>query len=124
MSRFPNIDQTVALNYEAGGWATEGELSPVAADVLLADTGQLAAGIYDFTIMGNTHTLATSYLLQHRNAANGANLKQQRVFYSKEAAPNMVIINSYKIDTNERLRAVSNEAVNNVQCSIFWVRRV
>ena len=110
----------------ANGWATEGPLTPAGADVLMADTGQLAAGIYDFTIIGHSAGAFDAwYQLQHRNAADAANIKEHAKFlpsYERFASP--LFWSGYSMALNERLRIVSSGGtVNETQFSIWFIRR-
>lgn len=123
--RFPNVDQTVALNYEAGDWATEGVKTDPNATTLLADTGQLAEGIYDFTILINSGQVSARHFeLEHRNATNDANLKQQELGVGQYfAVP--INIYGYELATNQRLRVVvRTNFTGTVQASIIWAKRV
>jgi len=123
MGRFPSIDQTVALNYEGGGWESEGLLTNPGINTLYADTGQLTAGIYDFDVI-IVATAAVLPSLQHRNAANTATLFYQ-VMYASALMYGSISIRSYKMATNERLRVFNTAAlVGSVQASIFNVRRI
>lgn len=111
-------------NYESGGWATAGYLTTPGIGTIMADTGQLAAGIYDFTIMLYCFSVSAYTLLSHRNAANNADLKYQVIGTPSETTVSWPI-NSYKIAANERLviRVVA-AYTGNGQGSIIWVRRV
>lgn len=109
----------------AGGWATEGMIVNPAADTLMADTGQLAAGVYDFDLwLYNGGDAFESYHCSHRNAANDANVKDHvntLPTIGQYAGP---WAKSYLIETNERFRVTNfNAVVGSVQASIFWVRR-
>lgn len=56
-------------------WSTD-EVANPAANTVLADTGALTAGIYDccFSLTGSSG-VDVPFLIQHRNAANSANVK-------------------------------------------------
>jgi len=86
------------------------------ASGVLADTGQLAAGTYDvgFHCAGEPATFNVSVNLEHRNAANAANLAVWGHLLLHNAANNVVIYQhytfGYQIGANERLRAVTDIA--------------
>lgn len=123
MSKFPNVDQTVAQNYEAGGWASEAEAT-FALNAVVADTGQLAAGIYDFYVLLYIPNIAAYTLLQHRNAANDASLKEQTLGGHSEVTVEWSFL-GYKMAVNERLRMIAKIGWTGTgKGSIFWVKRV
>ena len=123
--RFPNVDATVALNYEAGGWVTEGQLADPSAGDLLADTGQLAAGIYDFMIFHWASFTGARIDLEHRNAANDGTLAYQYLSLAVIDEMNIFPLLGLKLATNERLRIVMLSAQTGyTQCSIQYVKRV
>ena len=122
--RFLGVDQTVAQNYEAGDWATEGALASPGAGVLLADTGELPTGIYEFSIFIDSEVVA-AVSIEHRNAANTATLKGQYARISDNTRFNRLYIAGYKMGANERLRIVNGVAiVGGIQASIIYIRRV
>jgi len=87
-------------------------LTPVGANEIVADTGALAAGDFDVKIWaslavdaasGNTETI----LIQHRNAANNANLSEWRSEANIGGQSDISIDIALLIALNERLRIVN-----------------
>jgi hypothetical protein len=73
-----SLDSDAGVAYAGGGWQTEGLKTNPNADTVLADTGELTEGIYDFMLFLNVNTAATqTFAVQYRNAANNATLKEQ-----------------------------------------------
>ena len=105
----------------ANGWATEGSLVDPATDALLADTGGLDAGIYDFYIYIATSAAGMLTTLQHRNAANTANIKGQD--FRSETYTGHCWIRGYSIAASERLRVIHGGSAGTVQVSIFHIKR-
>lgn len=80
-----------------------------AANVVIADTGQLTAGDYDFDVhMGiadSTAAVGKCLILEHRNAANAATLFNLALI--SQQASQVYRIRRYTIATNERLRVIN-----------------
>lgn len=92
-------------------WATNKSVGIVAAGAVLADTGQLAAGVYHFAVrlcLAGAAAAGKGLFLEHRDAGNGATLKD----LAGIAAPGHqdVLIHNYKVAANERLRVVNGVA--------------
>ena len=84
------------------------------AGTIMADTGALPAGVYDVLISwnGREDNIATNWSLQHRNAANAANLMAMILVTQIAAgafAANTLAI-GYTLANNERLRVITNTA--------------
>lgn len=123
MGRFPGIGSTAAPNYEAGDWATEGIINNPTINLLLADTGQLAAGIYDFDVLFDAGMLSAGRL-QHRNAANSANIKEHMIVTAASLLHSPSYIRGRKVAANERLRVICYANYTGlISVSIIWVRR-
>lgn len=124
MGRFPFIGETVTLNYEDGGWASgPTKTNPVAND-LIADTGQLNAGIYDvhFTIGSTVETHNVGYY--HRNAADDASIGFGRIFFSAHGYRTFHLY-GVKVAQNERFTMMVIANITGVlQGSIYHVRRL
>lgn len=78
-----------------------------AANAVLADSGQLAAGLYDidmFAAVADTLAVGKGIVIEHRNAANGATLQS----YMGCPAGNGAQLNlrGVVVQTNERIRAI------------------
>ena len=134
------VDPTVGLKVETvtpvvetkeqnlnNGWATEGPQTGTPG-ALLADTGQLEAGTYDFIIQkyirSEVEARVSIIKVEHRNAANDTTIQEQELALYSYAEQGFMPINGYTIGANERLR-VSNllSVTHQVGASIFWVRR-
>ena len=82
-----------------------------AASAVQADTGQLAAGDYDFDIQllaSDTTAVGKGLVVEHRNAANNATLQT----LGGCAAPDSIEIHlrRYTMATNERIRVIAGTA--------------
>ena len=107
-------------------WVSEGPVTPVGADEILADTGQLVAGVYDFSILANQAGAYTGFnKLQHRNALNNASVMDHPGFSSYiETGGAPLAIKAYAMGTDERLRVVSGASCTSLTVvSIWWMRR-
>lgn len=124
------VDQDVDLTQVQipilyGTPSSEGEITNPASGAVLADTGQLAAGTFAFTVwMAGGNDL--NWLLQHRDAANAANIWSQ-YFTFRDDNDDFVDLGPFRVTLalNERLRVISNSiggAGNVFQCNIFSVR--
>ena len=116
---------SVAEQNLANGWATEGYQAVVAVNTVMADTGPLDAGIYDFTIfVANHYQVEPADLpVQHRNAANDTTLKDQALASSDSIMWSTFSWKGYSIAVNERVRVFAITNTTLMQVSIFWVRR-
>lgn len=110
--------------WKDSGWETEGLLVTPAGGDILADTGELEAGIYSFVVAWQADDISVKWVyLQHRNAANGATLKQYcfSILHAYWMVPHTIPF--YQIDDNERLRMVPSGALNGtINAVIWWVR--
>lgn len=121
---FPGVDATVVQNYEGGGWPCEGSIENPTTGTILADTGQLAAGIYDFLFMIDG-TGAAPFFLQHRNAANDADINYYVVHNSAAGLFLSLHVFGFKMAANERMRiAPANDLVGWYNGSIQYVWRI
>ena len=99
-------------------WFTAGVQVNPAAGAVLADSGALAAGQTEVTVIfgGNIAAVAT---IEHRNAANTANLNSQVI----ACLANDVIqakLPGVPIAASERIRVTLNATiVGSVQASVF-----
>ncbi|HEY2936940.1 MAG TPA: hypothetical protein VGJ25_10085 [Gaiellaceae bacterium] len=78
-----------------------------AAAAVIADTGALAAGDYDFDVRiagGGVVAAGKVLLLEHRNAANGATLQTLAMVGATE--PLALTLRRYTLALNERLRVI------------------
>ena len=110
----------------AGGWSTEGITVNPGIGAVLADTGQLVAGYYDVRAMWTSTEAGTGALyLQHRNAANTADVKSQYSIFALSTFYAVEWLRNYRFETNERLRIVAVDAIAaDVQASIIWSKRI
>jgi len=87
-----------------------GEVDNVAAGAVLADTGQMAAGIFDVTIgMGFATGIQTRFAFEHRDAADAATLATiPFVGFTGSPGGNWMGESfGYEVALNERLRIVT-----------------
>lgn len=102
-----------------GAWVAGSILTNPADGTVLADTGPLSKGNYLFAVSWSG-TAAAVYDVQHRDSANGSNIKSQR---RRPAAGNddWLLPNKIAIDTNERVRcALVGAYIGETQCSIMY----
>lgn len=100
--------------------------NPAANDVE-ADTGQLAAGSYEFMChMRTTGTTNSTIGIQHRDAANTANNFdiQLELDFDATCMPCQYNIGPIRIEDNERLRMQMIDAHTGVVGTEIWYRRV
>lgn len=91
-------------------WATNKAAAP-AANALLATTGALPAGLYDFQIhlvCSDTPAPGRGIVVEHRNAADAATLKDLGGA-TPETTVDLVIKN-YRLALNERIRVIAGTA--------------
>jgi len=133
------VDADIALTAAVseplyGTPATAGEVAAPAGGTLLADTGVLVAGNFNIRVLLSVFEQLndTSVLLQHRNAANGANIWEQRLYIdgSISQGTGVIPVDLSFADTfvlNERFRVVLGAAAagagSTYFCSIFSVAR-
>ena len=106
--------------------STEGvQVAPVDA-TLLADTGQLAAGIHTFVIWVSAQggNLPDAVTIAHRNAANDGSLFEHDAQWGQASGAwvNVEFTMTLQIATNERVRAIQSDnapASAPVQVTIF-----
>ena len=102
-------------------WVPGSLLSNPAGGAVLVDTGPLEGGRYLLAVLG-AGSVAWTYDLQHRTAANTANVASQR---RRPAAGNDEVLfpNKLLLSANERLRCeLVGAIVGEVQMSIFYYR--
>jgi hypothetical protein len=100
-----------------------------AINTVIADTGPLAAGTWAFLVMISVLDSAGAGAvcdLQHRNAANAANIWDQETYSSTNAPCNMQqFVFAKTMAANERLRAINltaGTAASRWQVTIFAVQ--
>jgi len=111
-------------------WDTEGIKTTPTIGLLMADTGQLTAGKYDFQVWTYTNQGAISFeiTIQHRNAVNGADINSFRSLgvtaqIAGYRGKNLEMF-GYSMATDERFRVLSAVSMGgNAQVSILAVRR-
>ncbi len=95
-----------------------GSVVSAAANTVIADTGQLAAGTYDITAFmtkSASSTLSTPALLQHRNAADNATLAtlaSQPMSGIHDEVIGVLPLMGYQIGLNERIRFINSTGVS------------
>lgn len=104
--------------------STGGQVAAPANNTILADTGALAAGVYNVTIIMASDDIAPSsafVALERRDAANAANIWSQ--LFVTGSTLNPVLTLRVNISLNERIRArkqVNSSAATTYQVSI-WI---
>jgi len=113
---------------------SNGILNGPAANTILADTGALAEGVYDLIMSFQTFDVPnalSAFVVEHRNAANAANLAVWNYLtlsdntVNRVAYPNQMF--AYEFSLNERLRISNNVGVPigfGMTAVIFARRRV
>jgi hypothetical protein len=92
---------------ETSGWATQGLIHNPSSGDVLADTGQLGTGVYDFDVYVTCNTANTWLILQHRNAANDDNVAQTYMIlgqYSNVIVP----LHNYVMVAYQRIRVIAS----------------
>lgn len=90
---------------------------------ILADTGALSKDNYLFGFIIETSLAGEIVDIQHRNAANSANIDFIRIRISNAWTEYPIFPSKIPIALNERIRIVQSGAiVGEVQASIFYVR--
>jgi len=80
-------------------------VNPTTATVL-CDTGALTGGIYSAIVIA-TSTVDTQFAMQHRDAANAANVDDVQVF-TVLAGASIALPFRFAVNPNERLRVLPN----------------
>ena len=109
-------------------WLAQGSVAGLETNAptntVIADSGQLAAGWYDFTVIlagDGDHYYAN---IEHRNSPNTAVLHRW-VGVWKANIHNIIVINNWKMVIEERLRVVVKFVSNDkLLATIHWVRRI
>lgn len=99
--------------------ASEGPQNAAAANAVLADTGQLAAGKWHFRIYIDQLEVTNNYQIEvlHRNATDTATLLEHRIsMHSGLGAKSDFLEFSLQIAQNERIR-VENDATGHLASS-------
>ena len=110
---------------------TNGDQVAPAANTVLADTGAQAAGTYQLRIQFNESAAANntvSLLIQRRNAANAANIWQERVMITNTAgyAPFGELNLYVTLADQERIRVITEvgSAAASVVSASIWANRL
>lgn len=92
------------------------------ANTVHADTGQLAAGAYDIDlyISGNTND-ALAWLIQHRDAANAANVVLWQAIAMVAETPVLRQTFAYEFALNERLRILNASVITAGISTLAWI---
>lgn len=109
----------LGMNYKAEVSASADVVSP-GASALIADSGALPAGIYDLEIyVGYADAAAAGkgLIVEHRNAANGATLKQ--LGGTVAGCSDFITITDYALILNERIRVIAMAQAGAVNSEAF-----
>jgi len=117
--------QVVAPAFRSSDVFSAGVQVAAAANTVHADTLSLAAGIYDVTLQLSCgeNSLNTNFVLEHRNAANAANLMTIPIVMnsiSNAASPSTWSF-GYELALNERLRILNAVAMNANRRTAAWI---
>jgi len=99
-----------APSFRAGDVFSAGHQTNAAANFVHADTTALPAGVYDVVIVISSSTGTGVWNVEHRDAANAANLALWPIMMPGGAATAAVCLNqpfSYELAVDERLRILS-----------------
>lgn len=99
------------------GWATEGVKNKSTAGTILADTGQLVAGIQNLTIFIWTNVGGIIEFAQ-RDSLNGLDVASQRLSVIETTKIIQIPVN-FALNQRLVIRAVESY-VGNIQASIIW----
>lgn len=101
-------------------WFSEGEKTNPASGTVLADTDELVAGVIQMGFMVSANANC-KVVLQHRNAANTANVSSQAMFLTASAPISVMYPVPIDVSVDERIRVVTDGAISlgNVQASIL-----
>ena len=125
------VQQTVEVrspNFRSTDIFSAGIVTGGAAGTVHADTTALQAGTYDMIyVISPTATTGPEWQVQHRNAANAANLAQVRHITVPGATAPIIMTLAYEFALNERLRILNGLVMAGGEVSnatIFARRRV
>jgi hypothetical protein len=92
-------------------WDSVAESTNPTAATVMADTGALPHdGIYEVRVTCGG-SAAAQFMLQHRNAANGANVSDTVVLYSPAGQSGQYVFRFVATATGERFRVVMDDAL-------------
>lgn len=109
VGNFPAV-QPIRESPNVTTWVSAKTAAP-AANSVQADTGQLAAGDYDFIInlaCADTIAVGKGLVIEHRNAANSATLFNLGAATAGDSK--QFVFRRYAIATNERIRVIAGTA--------------
>lgn len=101
--------------------ATEDELTNPLDNALVADTGELPAGVYEMRItLGSS--AAADFAVQRRNAANDANVGAVPIIKTPAGQSGQYLF-TFKLETDERVRVTMDDALTGTASgTINWER--
>jgi len=108
----------------AEGWLYDQANNP-AANQVIVDTGQMVAGYYDVEVyMYSTSTANHTVGVEHRNAANAANLYSHSASVRDTVPAFPFCLKKHSIGGNERIRVInySGGVTGWVLATIIWRR--
>lgn len=116
-SRVSLSSVTTPANYTNAG--SSGPVTPAAATVI-ATTGPLAAGTYEFRLMMDSNDgVARRVDFQHRDAADATSLLTHRLIASATSKYDFTLTRTLVL--NERVRIITVDAFGSpVQATLFW----
>jgi len=125
------VQQTVEViqpSFRSTDVFSAGVQASAAAGTVLADTGQVAAGIFDIQIhmSATENVIDQGHIVAHRNAANAADLMVFTVVLGLSGQFNKLMLFGYEMALDERLRVttrVLGTAARHQSAVIFARRR-
>lgn len=102
-------------------YSEEEATNPSANDVL-ADTGELAIGIYTVALIAGANT-NNSFIVQQRNAANAANVGDTWTVYVPGGSSAQYVFD-VSLEASERIRVLSGSTITGKACAVLWVEKL
>jgi len=114
--------------YTSADVFSAGKQVAAGSGTVFADTTALPAGDYDISVIVTAVTAvnALAWLIQHRDAANAANLSELTLVAHRDGHQLGSLQFAYTVATDERIRVVNDTnfaAGENAACNILAVRR-
>lgn len=101
---------------------SEGKLTNPTTTTVLADTGQLIHANYEARLVVGASVAAT-FVLERRNAANTANVGNVPVVYTPAGQSGEYVF-TYRLETNERLRCLPEANITGTAAATLQIERM
>jgi len=103
-------------------WASEEALTNPSDTDVAADTGELAGGIYDIRVLVGG-TAAAKWIINRRNAANGADVGDQPTVYTAANTSQFAQF-TMTLEASERVRVTVSGNVTGVLSALITAERL